>query len=140
MGEQLCDAVVGGHGITVEEVYNFAQDDLCDDDIMMLDTYREVFLWIGRGANENEKREAETFAASYVAAAAATDGRDKDTPIVKVSAGSEPALFTSNFSGWDSNANKVFIDPYQVPPASFQPLCDTCAAPFKSIAFHLSCS
>ena len=33
---------------------------------MILDTFSEVFVWIGRGANEVEKKEALTTACEYI--------------------------------------------------------------------------
>lgn len=36
----------------------FAQSDLETDDVMMLDTWDSVFIWIGEGANAEEKKEA----------------------------------------------------------------------------------
>ena len=41
---------------TMDEIINFAQDDLVDDDVMLLDCYRSVFLWIGHNANKDEKK------------------------------------------------------------------------------------
>ena len=78
---QLCDAAAGGRGVRVEEIFSFTQDDLCDDDVMLLDAGNAVFLWIGRGATANEKEEADALAVRYVASAAAADGRDADTPV-----------------------------------------------------------
>ena len=90
------------------------EDDLEDEDVMLLDVTSEVFLWIGSRANENEKREARALAERYVAAMAATDGRDVDTPVVTVAAGAEPAMFTCHFIGWDAEARgRTFADPYE---------------------------
>ena len=41
---------------------------------MMLDTYSEVFVWIGRGANEVEKKEGLETAQEYIK----TDPSDRD--------------------------------------------------------------
>jgi len=97
----------------VEEIQNFSQSDLIDDDVMLLDTYNSVLLWVGNQANEVEKREAIKTAQQYVATA--TDGRDKDAPILRVNAGQEPPMFTCNFVGWDAELAKanVFEDPYE---------------------------
>ena len=112
---QLCDAAAGGRGIQAEEIFNFTQDDLDDDDVMLLDVASEVFLWIGKNANENEKRESLLLAQRYVAQMAATDGRDVDTPITTVPAGAEPPLFTAHFIAWDaSKASATFVDPYEL--------------------------
>lgn len=41
---------------------------------MMLDTYSEVFVWVGRGANELEKKEGLKTAQEYIK----TDPSDRD--------------------------------------------------------------
>jgi len=112
---QLCDAAAGGRGIKAEEIFNFTQEDLDDDDVMLLDVATEVFLWIGKNANENEKRESLLLAQRYVARAAETDGRDVDTIITTVPAGKEPKMFTAHFIAWDaSKASATFVDPYEL--------------------------
>jgi len=108
---QLCDAAAGGAGVRCEELYGFGQDDLCDDDVMLLDVTSTVFLWIGRASTANEKAEADALAQRYVASAAACDGRDAETPVVKVCAGEEPAMFTCHFLGWDPKKAEGFRDP-----------------------------
>lgn len=110
---QICDAQAGGYGATTEEIYDFTQSDLCEDDVMMLDTVSTVYLWIGEQSNPNERKEAMEIAAGYVKACGEVDGRDADTPIVQVSSGAEPAMFTCNFAGWDASPKSKFVDPYQ---------------------------
>lgn len=85
--------------LAVEEIYNFSQDDLDPADIFMLDLYTEIYLWIGDGANEAEKKGALEGAIKYVAEA--QDGRDAESPITNVIAGHEPPMFTAHFLGWD---------------------------------------
>ena len=41
---------------------------------MMLDTFSEVFVWVGRGANEVEKKEGLKTAQEYIK----TDPSDRD--------------------------------------------------------------
>ena len=82
----------------VEEVAEFTQADLNDDDVYLLDAYTAVYLWIGNGSNTQERAKADEFVKQYVDAA--KDGRDKDCPIIKVNAGAEPMLFTSYFVPW----------------------------------------
>ncbi|KAE8596365.1 hypothetical protein XENTR_v10016072 [Xenopus tropicalis] len=86
----------------IEEVPGeFTQDDLAEDDVMLLDTHEQVFLWIGKDANEQEKKESLKSAKQYIE----TDpsGRDKGIPIVSVKQGHEPPNFTGWFMAWDSN-------------------------------------
>jgi len=54
---------------------------------------------------------AVTLASDYVKGA--PDGRDADTAVITVQAGSEPTLFTSHFLGWDFEKACGFKDPYE---------------------------
>jgi len=40
--------------------------DLIIEDVMILDTYDTVYVWIGKEANEDEKRESLTIATEYI--------------------------------------------------------------------------
>lgn len=42
----------------MEEVYNFNQDDLMSEDILILDTHAEVFVWVGHCVDPKEKQTA----------------------------------------------------------------------------------
>mmetsp|Transcript_8068 Transcript_8068/g.14597 ORF Transcript_8068/g.14597 Transcript_8068/m.14597 type:complete len:823 (+) Transcript_8068:52-2520(+) len=97
---------------SVDEIVNFAQEDLIDDDCMLLDCFSSVFLWIGHNANKDEKAKAVETAQQYVLTS--NDGRDEDTPIMVVKAGAEPNLFSQHFLGWDDDYFKKnqFLDPY----------------------------
>jgi hypothetical protein len=53
------------------------QEDLVDDDVVILDTYSSVFVWVGSHANEEERRGAMELAAQYVKEAAAADGASR---------------------------------------------------------------
>ncbi|XP_030625450.1 villin-1 [Chanos chanos] len=81
------------------EIDGFAQEDLDDDDVMLLDTWEEIFLWIGDSANQSERQDALTYTAEYLRTHPA--GRDPDTPIISVKQGYEPPNFTGWFNAWD---------------------------------------
>lgn len=97
----------------VEEVASFDQSDLIDDDVMLLDCYTSVFVWVGSQSSSVEKTKALEVAAQFVQNA--NDGRDADCPIIRVSAGAENVMFTSQFVGWDSSLaeKNKYVDPYQ---------------------------
>ena len=44
--------------LQVTEIFNFSQDDLLTEDIMILDTHGEVFIWIGQCVESKEKQKA----------------------------------------------------------------------------------
>ncbi|KAG9349429.1 hypothetical protein JZ751_027872 [Albula glossodonta] len=81
------------------EITNFTQEDLDEDDIMLLDIWDQVFLWIGRGANEAEKREAITTAQEYLQIH--PGARNVSTPITLIKQEFEPPTFTGWFPAWD---------------------------------------
>ncbi|XP_069504721.1 scinderin [Ambystoma mexicanum] len=85
----------------IEEVPGeFTQDDLAEDDVMLLDTWEQIFLWVGKDSNEVEQKESLKSAKQYIA----TDpsGRDKGIPIIIVKQGHEPSTFTGWFLAWDT--------------------------------------
>ncbi|KAM9630258.1 villin-1 [Morphnus guianensis] len=81
------------------EIVDFTQDDLEEDDVYLLDTWDQVFFWIGKGANESEKEAAAVMVQEYLWNH--PSGRDLDTPIIVVKQGHEPPTFTGWFLAWD---------------------------------------
>uniref|UniRef100_A0A4W6FDZ4 Gelsolin n=1 Tax=Lates calcarifer TaxID=8187 RepID=A0A4W6FDZ4_LATCA len=88
-----------GNFIIEEVPGELTQDDLATDDVMILDTWEQVFVWIGNEAQEEEKTEAMASAVRYIETDPAK--RDRRTPIVKIKQGFEPPTFTGWFLGWD---------------------------------------
>ncbi|XP_075684887.1 scinderin-like [Rhinoderma darwinii] len=85
----------------VEEVPGeFTQEDLAEDDVMMLDTWEQIFLWVGIDSNDVEKKESLVAATGYLKSD--PSGRDKNIPITVVKQGHEPPTFTGWFLAWDS--------------------------------------
>ncbi|CAI9621768.1 unnamed protein product [Staurois parvus] len=62
----------------VTEITDFNQDDLDPTDVMLLDTWDQIFLWIGSEANDVEKKEAPVTALEYLNTH--PSGRDPETP------------------------------------------------------------
>lgn len=60
----------------------------------------QVFLWIGKEANEVEHREAVVTSREYLHTH--PGDRDPDTPIILIKQGFEPPTFTGWFTAWDS--------------------------------------
>ncbi|XP_037535559.1 advillin [Nematolebias whitei] len=83
----------------VSEVTQFTQDDLSEDDVMLLDIWDQLILWIGKEANEVERKEAVITSQEYLRTH--PGDRDPDTPIVMIKQGFEPPTFTGWFAAWD---------------------------------------
>uniref|UniRef100_A0A8C9WVI1 Advillin n=1 Tax=Sander lucioperca TaxID=283035 RepID=A0A8C9WVI1_SANLU len=95
----------------VTEVTQFMQDDLNEDDVMLLDTWDQVFLWIGKDANEVERKEAVATSQEYLRTH--PGARDPDTPIVLIKQGFEPPTFTGWFTAWDPSKWSVSGKSYE---------------------------
>ncbi|KAK1420719.1 hypothetical protein QVD17_22543 [Tagetes erecta] len=85
----------------IEEIYNFSQDDLLTEDILILDTHAEVFVWVGQSVDSKEKQSAFEVGQKYIGLAASLDGLSPFVPLYRVTEGNEPNFFTTFFS-WDA--------------------------------------
>ncbi|XP_059161494.1 advillin-like isoform X2 [Physella acuta] len=85
--------------ISVEEIHDFVQSDLIEDDVMILDAWECVYIWQGKNSNKVEREESQRCAIEYLK----TDpsGRDMDTAIFSIKQGLEPPSFTGFFGVWD---------------------------------------
>jgi len=48
------------------EILNFAKKDLVEDDVMILDTGKEIIVWIGKDATEEEQEAGSKIAEMYI--------------------------------------------------------------------------
>lgn len=92
--------------LEVTEIFNFSQDDLLTEDMMILDTHSEVFVWMGQCVETKEKQKAFDIGQKYVQNAVAFEGISPDVPLYKVNEGNEPCFFRTFFS-WDSTRSLV---------------------------------
>jgi len=84
----------------VEEIAHFKQEDLDADDVMILDTGDEVYVWVGNGASDEEKKKSLSLVENYIR----TDPTDRSldsTVILQLHQGEEPRAFTAVFEHWD---------------------------------------
>ncbi|XP_008295305.1 scinderin like a [Stegastes partitus] len=87
-----------GNLIAEEVPGDFTQIDLATDDVMILDTWDQLFVWIGKDANETEKTGSFDIAKEYVNSD--PSGR-RGIPITTIKQGEEPFTFTGWFQAWD---------------------------------------
>jgi len=87
------------------EITRFTQSDLIEDDIALLDCYYEMYVWIGKNANKDEKVKAMLLASKFIEKH--NDGRGDDVCIMAISEGHEPDIFTKNFADWDDDYFQV---------------------------------
>lgn len=97
----------------VEEILNFAQDDLDPDDVSILDAGAVLYVWVGPGASERERTHSPELAEKFAEKSAAASGRSANVPVMRIEAGREPAHFKALFHGWADEKATVTYDPYE---------------------------
>jgi hypothetical protein len=55
----FCVSSVQGY-VHMKEVPNYAQDDLNNNEVMVLDAYRTIYVWVGMNSNKFERQGAHT--------------------------------------------------------------------------------
>jgi len=70
---------------------------LDSNDAYIVDVGASLYVWLGKGSNKTEKREAMKYASEYLKDA----GREANIPIARIMEGKEPAAF------WEAMAGKV---------------------------------
>jgi len=98
--------------LEVTEIFNFSQDDLLTEDMMILDTHGEVFIWIGQCVESKEKQKAFDIGQKYVEHANSIDDLSPYAPLYKVMEGNEPCFFKTYFS-WDNTKSLVHGNSFQ---------------------------
>ncbi|KAH9701669.1 Villin-1 [Citrus sinensis] len=86
--------------INVKEIYNFTQDDLTTEDILVLDCCREIYVWIGCHSDLNSRQQALNIGQKFLETDILVEGLSLETPIYVVTEGHEPPFFT-RFFAWD---------------------------------------
>jgi len=83
--------------MVIEEVCTGKLDKkvLNSDDCFIIDVGVGVYVWVGKGSNNLEKREAMNFAVQYLK----NQGRESNVPIARVQEEKEPAEFWQAFAG-----------------------------------------
>ncbi|ODM95069.1 Gelsolin, cytoplasmic [Orchesella cincta] len=88
--------------LNVEEINNFTQDDLNEDDVMVLDTGAdEIFIWIGKGASPEEKKASNTMTDDYIRQTHQRASGNAVTISIVVKQGEEPESFKVLFPTWN---------------------------------------
>lgn len=78
---------------------DFSQEDLIEEDVMLLDANKHLFVWFGALSTRQEQQESGRIAREYLESC--PNDRDPDTPVLRIKQGIEPPNFTGFFGTWD---------------------------------------
>ncbi|KOM52502.1 hypothetical protein LR48_Vigan09g116100 [Vigna angularis] len=90
----------------VKEIYNYTQDDLITEDVLLLDCQREIYVWVGLHSAVKSKQEALNLGQKFLEMDVLAEGLSLDIPIYIVTEGYEPPFFTCFFS-WDHSRENI---------------------------------
>ena len=99
--------VAGGYS-KFEEVKNFCQADLNNHDVMVLDAYSTIWVWVGSKSNKQERNNAHKKVDMYLSGL-----NDRDKSSVQISSlepGFEPIQFTALFPEWEDEIVDTWFD------------------------------
>lgn len=120
---RLFQVTSAGGAVSVEEIFDFEQSDLIEEDVMILDAGHTLFLWFGVLSNRHEQAESQRIARDYLATC--PSGRDPSTPVVIVKQGREPVNFAGYFGAWDEDYWGDVDELYASAPAQQAPSAAT---------------
>ncbi|KAK9840284.1 hypothetical protein WJX74_006866 [Apatococcus lobatus] len=94
---------------SLEDLPDYTQEDLDDDEIFLLDAFYTVFVWAGRDSDPAKQKAAQKKGQHL----GQRDGRAANTPVSLVLPGQEPSLFTAAFPSWNAKRAAQANDPFQ---------------------------
>lgn len=98
--------------LEVREIFNFTQDDLMTEDVMILDCHSEIYVWVGQQVDSKSKQQATNIGQKFLEKDVLLEKLSLETPIFVISEGSEPPFFTRFFS-WDSSKSTMHGNSFQ---------------------------
>ncbi|KAG0475110.1 hypothetical protein HPP92_014796 [Vanilla planifolia] len=85
-----------------KEIFNYAQDDLTTEDIILLDCHYEIYIWVGQHAKLASEEQAFSLGKKFLETDILLEGLSDDAAIYVIPEGNEPPFFTSHFA-WDNS-------------------------------------
>lgn len=98
--------------LKVTEIHNFTQDDLMTEDIFILDSHSEIFVWVGQQVDSKSRVHALTIGESFLEHDFLLEKLSHEAPIYIVMEGSEPPFFTRFFK-WESAKSAMLGNSFQ---------------------------
>ncbi|CAB3374990.1 Hypothetical predicted protein [Cloeon dipterum] len=95
-----CYIPENGGKLKVEEIDDFEQADLNQDDVMVLDSGDEIYIWIGQDSSKSEQEQSMKMAEAYLKTDP-TDRNQDQALIFTLRQGYENTSFTSLFPSWN---------------------------------------
>ncbi|KAK7862831.1 hypothetical protein R5R35_000849 [Gryllus longicercus] len=103
LGPRLFHCKIFSSGkLSVEEIADFKQDDLDEDDIMVLDSGDEVYVWVGDKSTTEERKLGLKMAQEYLKSDPTDRNHDLNV-IFTIKQAEEPDSFKTLFPSWSNS-------------------------------------
>ncbi|KAI0512202.1 hypothetical protein KFK09_012840 [Dendrobium nobile] len=89
-----------------KEIFNFTQDDLTTEDVLLLDCHSEIYVWVGQHASLVSPEKALTLGKKFLEADILLEGLLQESAIYVIPEGNEPPFFTRYFE-WDTSKSNM---------------------------------
>ncbi|XP_063703384.1 gelsolin-like [Culicoides brevitarsis] len=97
-----CKILSKSKKIKFEEILNYEQSDLAEDDVMLLDGGDEIYIWIGVGTTSEEKKKSMYMAMAYLMTDP-TERNENTAPIILIHQHFENPGFKNLFPSWNDS-------------------------------------
>ncbi|XP_078443596.1 villin-5-like [Wolffia australiana] len=98
--------------LKASEIFNFTQDDLLTEDIFILDSHSDIFVWVGKQVESKAMDQALTIGKKFIEHDFLMESPSAETTIFVVMEGIEPAFFTRFFT-WDASKSSMHGNSFQ---------------------------
>jgi len=86
--------------VTAEPLWHYVQSDFVEELMILVDVYHSVYLWMGSGAKEKDKKVALEAAVDYAKVAPTLDSGRGKMNVLQFGTGQEPLAFKCQFHCW----------------------------------------
>jgi len=104
---RLFEVLSENNKLITQEIFDFGQEDLNTNEIMILDIWNALFIWIGLSSNKKDIQDLDKIIKEYFKNDPCQ--RLTDTPVFKIRQGFEPVYFTGFFNTWNDNLFEVYM-------------------------------
>ncbi|XP_062085157.1 villin-1 [Humulus lupulus] len=114
-----------------KEIFNFTQDDLTTEDVLVLDCHNELYIWIGCHSKVKSKQQALMLGLKFLETDVLDEGLSVETPFYVVTEGQEPTFFT-RFFDWDFSKENMHGNSFERKLAKLKGKPQSSEAPLRS--------
>ncbi|XP_022914908.1 gelsolin, cytoplasmic [Onthophagus taurus] len=108
-------AIKSGRKLKIEEIDDFTQEDLVEDDVMILDAINQVYIWSGKDSTLEEREQTYNYVLEYLA-----KNHRQGTIVFTIKQDSETEAFKNLFPSWNDEPENTVANTFAALKQKFQ--------------------